>query len=142
RCSAVVLCNFSIRNGQIHGKSVPYREGSSKGGNCGETGAKKYIQQFKDCMIDWPQARNMSELANKTRNNLDNLPWSGSDCKDTDGAKAIADFKQCANFSATIQSIAKQCQQLKTKGLDACVQQLNHFINANKKNEDKETSTK
>ncbi|CAG2109285.1 unnamed protein product [Medioppia subpectinata] len=64
------------------------------------------------------------------------------DCKDTDGAKAIADFKQCANFSATIQSIAKQCQQLKTKGLDACVQQLNHFINANKKNEDKETSTK
>ncbi|CAG2121656.1 unnamed protein product, partial [Medioppia subpectinata] len=24
-------CNFSIGNGQLHGKSVPYREGSSKG---------------------------------------------------------------------------------------------------------------
>ncbi|CAG2102331.1 unnamed protein product, partial [Medioppia subpectinata] len=29
-------CNFSIRNGQMHGKSVHYREGSSKGGSwCG-----------------------------------------------------------------------------------------------------------
>ncbi|CAG2114001.1 unnamed protein product, partial [Medioppia subpectinata] len=26
-------CNFSIRNGQMHDKSVPYREGSSKGGS-------------------------------------------------------------------------------------------------------------
>ncbi|CAG2102921.1 unnamed protein product [Medioppia subpectinata] len=25
------ICNFSIGNGQLHGKSVPYREGSSKG---------------------------------------------------------------------------------------------------------------
>ncbi|CAG2107392.1 unnamed protein product [Medioppia subpectinata] len=32
----VIQCNFSIGNGQLHGKSVPYREGSSKGVPNGE----------------------------------------------------------------------------------------------------------
>ncbi|CAG2162364.1 unnamed protein product [Oppiella nova] len=61
---------------------------------------------------------------------------------DLAGAKAIDDFKACVSGTKANQDIKKQVPELKAKGVDVCVNEMDQFVKNRDKSGDSDTEIK